>query len=265
MVVASVLILFAIYGLLNTLYIEDSTIRQDTTTTTDNSIIVIKQEIPIVTTTTTKVTTTTTQPTTTTTTSNTTVTTTTTPAPTTTITTTTTTAKPVTTTTPKPTTTTTTSAIQFTKKGECILPYELTDNDWYMICKVVSSETGYCGEKQQKAVAYTIFNRIIIANKCSNSPYPNSVYGILHQKNQYNAINYWRKDSKLHPGGSLWNNTMRIIKEAAYESDFTNGAIGYYNPRMCGYISSFENNSALQLCYADSDGRFFKLKGFDPR
>ena len=141
-----------------------------------------------------------------------------------------------------------------------ILPYVLTDDDWFMICKVVSSETGYCSEKQQKAVVYTIFNRIIHAATHENSPYPNSVYEILHQKNQYNAINYWRNDVRLQPGGSLWNNTMRIIKEAAYEIDFTNGAIGYYNPNMSGYLSTFENNPNLYLSYYDSTGRFFALK-----
>lgn len=139
------------------------------------------------------------------------------------------------------------------------LPYILSENDWWWICKVVSSETGYCGEKQQKAVANTIFNRIIWASQYGNyNPFPKDVYGILHQQSQYDAVNYWRKDARLYPGGSLWNQTMKYIKEAASEPDFTNGAIGYYNP-SCGYLSAFENNRALLLSYKDKTGRFFRL------
>lgn len=51
---------------------------------------------------------------------------------------------------------------------------------------------------------------------------------------------------------------MKYIKEAASEPDFTNGAIGYYNP-SCGYLSAFENNRALLLSYKDKTGRFFRL------
>lgn len=162
----------------------------------------------------------------------------------------------VTTTTTPPATTTTIAAISSGYK----LPYILTDDNWFMICKVVCSETGYCSDQQQKAVAWTIFNRIIYSATHSNSPFPNTVYGILHQKNQYNAINYWRSDTSLQPGGKCWNHTMALIKALAYEDDFTNGAIGYYNPYMSGYLSAFENNSALVFCYQDSTGRFFRLR-----
>ena len=160
-------------------------------------------------------------------------------------------------------TTTTTAAVPETEETAAAasrLSYELSDDDWFMICKVVCSETGYCGEKQQKAVANTIFNRIIYSATHEKSPYPKDVYGILHQKNQYNAINYWRSDTRLQPGGTYWNQTMIYVKEAAEEPDFTNGAIGYYNPQMSGYLSAFDNNSALELCYTDMSGRFFRLR-----
>ena len=167
---------------------------------------------------------------------------------------------------PKQTTTTTTSVTTSEVSEEVEvsntyrLPYILSDSDWNDICKVVCNETGYCGEKQQKAVANTIFNRIIWASKYGNyNPYPTDVYHIVRQKNQYNAIYQYRNDARLNPGGSLWNQTMRYIKEAASEPDFTNGAIGYYNPAMSGYLSAFENNRALLLAYVDGTGRFFKL------
>lgn len=140
------------------------------------------------------------------------------------------------------------------------LPYILSASDWNDICKVVCNETGYCGEYQQKAVANTIFNRIIWASKYGNyNPYPTDVYSIVRQKNQYNAIYQYRNDARLNPGGSLWNQTMQYIKEAASEPDFTNGAIGYYNPAMSGFLPAFESNRALLLCYTDGTGRFFRL------
>lgn len=247
-IIYSVYILYSYDDKDNPVYLEDAVNKEISTTTT---ITTTTPKVTTATTTTPMITstmpTTTTPPETTTTTTTVTTTNTTTN---------TTTTKPITTT--KLTNTTTT--YQYTGPGEYILPYELTEDDWFMICKVVSSETGYCSAHQQKAVAYTIFNRIIYSATHTNSPYPKDVYGILHQKNQYNAINYWRNDSRLHPGGSLWNNTMKIIKEAAYEPDFTNGAIGYYNPNMVGYLSAFENNRAIECCYIDeSGGRFFRL------
>ena len=162
------------------------------------------------------------------------------------------------------TTTTIPSEIEVQEQENYRLPYVLSENDWIDICKVVSSETGYCGEKQQKAVANTIFNRIIWANQYGHlNPYPKDIYSILRQKNQYNAIYHWSmrasRDSRLGYDGSLWNQTMKYIKEAAYEPDFTNGAIGYYNPSMSGYLAAFENNKALLLSYADNAGRFFRL------
>ena len=141
------------------------------------------------------------------------------------------------------------------------LPYVLSDDEWWWICKVVCSETGYCGERQQKAVANTIFNRLIWAAQYGNqNPFPKDAISIIKQPGQYDAYKYWRSDTRLQPGGgSLWNQTMKYIKEAASEPDFTNGAIGYYNPAMSGYLSAFENNRALLLAYTDGTGRFFKL------
>ena len=140
------------------------------------------------------------------------------------------------------------------------LPYILSDEEWWWVCKVVCSETGYCGERQQKAVANTIFNRLIWAAQYGNyNPFPKDAISIIKQPSQYDAYKYWRSDTRLQPGGSLWNQTMKYIKEAASEPDFTNGAIGYYNPAMSGYLSAFENNRALLLAYTDGTGRFFKL------
>lgn len=171
-------------------------------------------------------------------------------------------------TTTKSTTTTTPASSNTTEEEVEVsssyrLPYVLSDDEWWWICKVVCSETGHCSEKQQKAVANTIFNRLIWAAEYGNyNPFPTTAIAIIQQPGQYDAYKYWRSDSRLKPGGSLWNQTMQYLKEAASEPDFTNGAIGYYNPAMSGYLSAFENNRALLLAYVDGTGRFFKLNPY---
>lgn len=130
--------------------------------------------------------------------------------------------------------------------------YIPSDEELKMMCVVVSSETGYCDDAAQKAVAHTIINRVL------DDTFPNSIYGVVTQEGQYTAIHsyydgYYREG--LYPGSDLWNHSMELCIEAMNEWDFTNGATAYYNPEIIGYNEWFES---LQLVYVDSHGRFFK-------
>jgi N-acetylmuramoyl-L-alanine amidase len=119
------------------------------------------------------------------------------------------------------------------------------------MCTVVSSETGYCEDKVQKAVAHTILNRL------KSDKFPNTMYEVVTQPNQYTAIHSYfdgQYRSGLYPGSDLWNNSMRLCIEAANEYDFTGNAYAYYNPSMIGYNAWFES---LTLTYSDQFGRFF--------
>lgn len=127
----------------------------------------------------------------------------------------------------------------------------LTEEDMQMFCTVVSSETGYCEDKIQKAVAHTIINRIV------SDQFPNTMYEVVTQRNQYTAIHsyfdgQYRKD--LYPGSELWNHTMNLLFEVIEEEDFIKGAVAYYNPYMKGYNDWFEQ---FTLTYEDEFGRFF--------
>ena len=127
----------------------------------------------------------------------------------------------------------------------------LSEEDMNMMCTIVSSETGYCEDQAQKAVAHTIINRLV------SDKFPNDMYSVCTQLNQYTAINsYFTGEYRpgLEPGSDYWNNSMRLCLEALNESDFTNGAYAYYNPDYCGYNSWFES---LNLVYVDQYGRFF--------
>lgn len=135
---------------------------------------------------------------------------------------------------------------------ECPLyGFSLSEEDMNMMCTIVSSETGYCEDQAQKAVAHTIINRLV------SDKFPNDMYSVCTQVNQYTAIHSYfdgQYRAGLAPGSDYWNNSMRLCLEALNESDFTNGAYAYYNPNICGYNSWFES---LNLVYADQYGRFF--------
>lgn len=127
----------------------------------------------------------------------------------------------------------------------------LSENDLIMMCTVVSNETGYCEDIAQKAVAHTIINRLV------SDKFPNDMYSMLTQENQYTAIHsYFDGNYRdgLEPGSEGWNNSMRLCKEALNEADFTGGAFAYYNPDFCGYNDWFEG---LTLTYVDQYARFF--------
>ena len=129
--------------------------------------------------------------------------------------------------------------------------YGLSKEDMNMMCTIVSSETGYCEDQAQKAVAHTIINRLI------SDKFPNDMYSVCTQENQYTAIHSYfdgQYRAGLAPGSDGWNHTMQLCYEALNESDFTNGAYAYYNPNICGYNSWFES---LNLVYIDQYGRFF--------
>ena len=127
----------------------------------------------------------------------------------------------------------------------------LTQNDMNMMCTIVSSETGYCDDMAQKAVAHTILNRF------NDSRFPNTMYEITTQENQYTAIHSYfdgQYREGLYPGSELWNHSMQLCYEALNEWDFTGGAFAYYNPQMIGYNAWFES---LQFTYQNQYARFF--------
>lgn len=126
-----------------------------------------------------------------------------------------------------------------------------TQNDMNMMCTIVSSEAGYCDDMAQKAVAHTILNRF------NDSRFPNTMYEITTQENQYTAIHSYfdgQYREGLYPGSELWNHSMQLCYEALNEWDFTGGAFAYYNPQVIGYNAWFES---LQFTYQNQYARFF--------
>lgn len=131
--------------------------------------------------------------------------------------------------------------------------YYPTKEEWDMFCVVVCSETGYCEDKAQLAVAHTVINRL------SNPIYPDTIKEILTQRAQYTCVqNYYTGNMRpgLEIGGEAYNHTMQLIHQAWEEWDFTHGAVAYYNPHMIGWNAWFEQ---YECVYEDQYGRFFKV------
>lgn len=131
--------------------------------------------------------------------------------------------------------------------------YYPTKEEWDIFCVVVCSETGYCEDKAQLAVAHTVINRL------SNPIYPDTIKEILTQRAQYTCVqNYYTGNMRpgLEIGGEAYNHTMQLIHQAWEEWDFTHGAVAYYNPHMIGWNAWFEQ---YECVYEDQYGRFFKV------
>lgn len=131
--------------------------------------------------------------------------------------------------------------------------YYPTEQELMMMCTVVCSETGYCDTKVQRAVAHTIVNRVY------SDDFPNNVYQVVTQRNQYSCISRYfngnmRKGCEI--GSENWNRSMQVCIDVWDEYDFTNGAVAYYNPYMKGYNAWFEQ---FTLVYEDEYGRFFRV------
>ena len=125
---------------------------------------------------------------------------------------------------------------------------DLTDQEFDMMCSVVMSEVGYCDETLKLAIANVIINRV------KSDRFPDSVYEVLHQKNQFGAIdNYYTK--RLVPDESVIDCVKRALSgEGAY---IVNGATFYYTPGVSSPKAAqwFEN---LCYCATVGNGRFFK-------
>lgn len=148
---------------------------------------------------------------------------------------------------------TTTRKVTTTVANNATTDYCPTSQEMDMFCTVVSSETGYCEDMAQKAVAHTVLNRL------KSAKFPNTLYEVLTQRNQYSCVNnyfYGTYRKGMEPSSAAYAHTMDLIIETMNEVDFTNGAVAYYNPHMKGYNSWFEQ---FELVYEDQYGRFFKV------
>ncbi len=119
-----------------------------------------------------------------------------------------------------------------------------TKQDFIALCNVVQHEVGDCSTLSKQMVASVIINRVL------SDRFPSSLYDVINQDNQFTGI------------GSYINRTDYATEDTIYwcqyvlnnNIDYANGALFYYAPQWCGYMSYFENMTLV----AEHDGqRYF--------
>ena len=121
-----------------------------------------------------------------------------------------------------------------------------TQEELEMMEWVVEQETNGASIEHKRIVSYVIINRV------KSDLFPDTIKEVLTAKNQFTAIdNYYYR----------YNEPEDITKQAVYEAlngeceDQSCGALYFYAPKWCGYMSYFENKPFV----LEMEGhRFFK-------
>lgn len=119
------------------------------------------------------------------------------------------------------------------------------EKDFIALCNVVQHEVGNCSTLSKQMVAGVVINRVL------SGIFPNNIYDVVNQKNQFTGMgafidrtDYATEDTKYWCQYVLDNGV-----------DYSNGALFYYAPKWCGYMSYFESMTLV----AEHDGqRYFK-------
>lgn len=134
--------------------------------------------------------------------------------------------------------------VEETAKNESVVDY--TQEELEMMEYVVEQETHGGSLEHKRIVSYVIINRV------KSDLFPNTIKEVLTAEKQFSSItNYY---NKVNP-------PEEITKQAVYEAlnglceDKSGGALYFYAPRWCGYMSYFENKPFV----LEMEGhRFFK-------
>lgn len=116
----------------------------------------------------------------------------------------------------------------------------LTDKEINLLEVVVQHEVGGLSKDYKTLVAELIYNRIL------SNDFPNSVYEVLYQPNQFCGIEYW-----YYPSYPVDEETKEVVKEV-FSKDYTSHpATYYYNPELSEYTSIiwFEYSGDVQYLF----------------
>ena len=138
------------------------------------------------------------------------------------------------------------SAVVTAAAKKDVIAYSAQEFD--MMCSVVMSEVGYMSEDFKLAVANVIINRV------KSEKFPDTVYEVLHQENQFNAIeNYYTR--RLVPDDEVIDCVRRAL--AGEGAELIKGATFYYAPSLSSEraIQFFEK---LDYRATVGNARFFR-------
>lgn len=106
----------------------------------------------------------------------------------------------------------------------------ITNDELYLLSKLVSSEARGESYEGQVAVAAVVINRVL------DSRFPNNIKDVIYQKNAFSVVN----------NGEIYKNptdsAYKAAREALYGKDPTSGAIYFWNPEIatCSWIKTLD-------------------------
>lgn len=102
----------------------------------------------------------------------------------------------------------------------------ITNDELYLLSKLVSSEARGESYEGQVAVAAVVINRVL------DSRFPDNIKDVIYQKNAFSVVN----DGAIYKDPT--DSSYKAAREALYGSDPTSGAIYFWNPEIstCNWI-----------------------------
>ena len=106
----------------------------------------------------------------------------------------------------------------------------ITNDELYLLSKLVSSEARGESYEGQVAVAAVVINRVL------DSRFPNNIKDVIYQKNAFSVVN----DGAIYKEPT--DSAYKAAREALYGSDPTRGAIYFWNPDIstCNWIKTLD-------------------------
>lgn len=106
----------------------------------------------------------------------------------------------------------------------------ITNDELYLLSKLVSSEARGESYEGQVAVAAVVINRVL------DSRFPDNIKDVIYQKNAFSVVN----NGEIYKDPT--DSAYKAAREALYGSDPTSGAIYFWNPQIstCNWIKTLD-------------------------
>ncbi len=126
-----------------------------------------------------------------------------------------------------------------------------TSEEKEMLEYIVQQEAGGYDLEHKQAIAQVVINRV------SSSLFPDSIYEVLTQKNQFSSLSNWYSGTNKPDDDTI--QAVSDVLNGNYD-DKTSGATFFYAPKWAGKKAAtwFENH--LTFLFAMDGHRFFKSK-----
>lgn len=122
------------------------------------------------------------------------------------------------------------SKVEENKETEPKEVISITNDELFLLSKLVASEARGESYEGQVAVAAVVINRVM------DPRFPNTIEGVIYQKNAFSVVG----NGKIYMDPT--DSAYKAAREALYGEDPTNGAIFFWNPDIatCSWIKTLD-------------------------